>query len=270
MFLAPAWGARCSRPLAARLQRAVNALSAPRRRYAGEGSCSSGASTRWFPPAVKRSSSAMPNRVPVAAECRAPRGVANDRRAARLDRAVERLGDDPRADPVQLAAVALRLAQDVEPERRALDERRLAASSSNPSSAAPSLAVEDLPRRELVQRHAAVPLRNVRHLLPAGQLDHPARASGCGTRGSSSGLVGAARPARRSCPEAGAAGRVECARCVDPHREVGPDARRSRTAGGSPRSMSLGSRSLPPRSPLFAENLNSCPIVTRLAERFHL
>ena len=43
--------------------------------------------------------------------------------AAALDRAVERLGDDARADAGQLAAVELRLAQDVEPQRGPLEER---------------------------------------------------------------------------------------------------------------------------------------------------
>ena len=47
-------------------------------------------------------------------------GVANDRVVAALDRAVERLGDDPRADALQPALVELGLAQDVEPERRIL------------------------------------------------------------------------------------------------------------------------------------------------------
>ena len=52
------------------------------------------------------------------------RRVADDRVAAALDRAVEGLGDDPRADAGQAAAVELGLAQDVEPQRRVLEERR--------------------------------------------------------------------------------------------------------------------------------------------------
>ena len=45
---------------------------------------------------------------------------------APFHRAVERLRDDPRADTGQLAAVQLRLAEDVEPERRVGQERALA------------------------------------------------------------------------------------------------------------------------------------------------
>ena len=60
-------------------------------------------------------------------ERRMPGRVADDRDLASLDRAVEGLGDDARADPLQLAAVELGLAQDVEPQRRVLEQAPRAA-----------------------------------------------------------------------------------------------------------------------------------------------
>jgi len=51
-------------------------------------------------------------------------GVVDDRELASLHRAVEGLGDDPRPDALQSARVELGLTQDVEPQRRVLDQRR--------------------------------------------------------------------------------------------------------------------------------------------------
>ena len=56
-------------------------------------------------------------------ERRRPRRVAHDRELAALHRPVERLADDARADAAQLAVVELRLAQDVEPQRRVGHQR---------------------------------------------------------------------------------------------------------------------------------------------------
>src|SRR6476660_2277338 len=64
-----------------------------------------------------------PERRVVRAEDRMEVRVADDRELAALDRAVERLGRDPCADGVQLALVELGLAQDVEPQRRVVEQR---------------------------------------------------------------------------------------------------------------------------------------------------
>ena len=50
-------------------------------------------------------------------------GIADDREPAALHRAVERLRDDAGADAAEPPAVELGLAQDVEPQRRVLEQR---------------------------------------------------------------------------------------------------------------------------------------------------
>ena len=61
----------------------------------------------------------------------------HDRAPAALDRPVDRLGHDPGADAVEPAAVELGLAQDVEPQRRVLEERRRAPRQSSADRLAP-------------------------------------------------------------------------------------------------------------------------------------
>ena len=78
----------------------------------------SGASSAFFPSEGEQEQVHHPERGGVRAERRAPPRVADDRDLASLHRPVERLGDDAGADPLQLPLVQLRLAKDVEPERR--------------------------------------------------------------------------------------------------------------------------------------------------------
>jgi hypothetical protein len=49
-------------------------------------------------------------------------GVADDRELARLDRAVERFGDDAGADAGEFSVVELGFAEDVEPKRRVREQ----------------------------------------------------------------------------------------------------------------------------------------------------
>ena len=63
-------------------------------------------------------------RVAVRAKRWAPGRVAHDRRVAALHGAMKRLGDDARTDAGQLAAVELRLAEDVEEQRRVIQDGR--------------------------------------------------------------------------------------------------------------------------------------------------
>jgi hypothetical protein len=62
-------------------------------------------------------------RVEVRPQAGPPPGIPQDRHPAAFHRPMEHLGDDAPAHPGQTAVVQLRLAQDVEPERRVGDQR---------------------------------------------------------------------------------------------------------------------------------------------------
>src|SRR6185437_11964021 len=111
-----------------------------------------------------------PERVRVRPELGPPGRVADDRERAPLHGPVERLGHDARADAGQSALVQLRLAQDVEPERR-VGRHPLELLLRQPLEGRRALAVADL--RPGQRRHRDAPaLHQRRHLLARGERDH--------------------------------------------------------------------------------------------------
>ena len=78
----------------------------------------SGLISAFLPPNAKKMQVGHLEGRVVATQGRMKRRVAHDREPAALDRPVEGLGDDPGADAVEPPVVQLRLAQDVEPQRR--------------------------------------------------------------------------------------------------------------------------------------------------------